>query len=96
MFKSCTILRYVSKKIQLIQINKILLSTTSKNINMNITSNINIPHGDANLTGFNLINKRAANMVYTIYGEKSLTKILQIGNNTKFVESLGRVSRILV
>ena len=63
----------------------------NKNINMDMTKNINIPD-EANLKGFELVNKRAANMIYTIYGERQLTKILQIGGNMQFVGSLGRVS----
>lgn len=67
-------------------------SVFASNINMNMTNNINVPD-EANLTGFALVNKRAANMIYTIYGERALTKILQIGGNLDFVGSLGRVSQ---
>jgi len=47
---------------------------------------------EASLQGWALVNKRAANMVFTVYGEKPMTKLLQIGGSPAFVDSLGSVS----
>ena len=53
---------------------------------------------EANLKGYALVNKRIANMTFTVFGERSLTKMLQIGGSASYVEALGRVlfsSRLL-
>lgn len=46
---------------------------------------------ESSLQGFNLVNKRAANMVLTVFGEKPMTKMLQVGGCTGFIDALGKV-----
>ena len=75
----------------------IRLNSNGKNINMNILPddmmNGNTHHipDDSHLKGFELVNKRAANMVFTVFGERAFTKMLQIGGSVHFVEALGSV-----
>ena len=73
-------------------------NSSGKNINMSVlphepisgTGSYSIPD-EAHLKGFKLVSRRAANMVYTVFGEKAMTKMLQVGGCTGFVDALGKV-----
>jgi hypothetical protein len=69
----------------------------SKGLNMTIlpgnAEGYSVPD-EAKLTGWALVSRRAANMVFTVYGEKPMTKVLQLGGDTGFIDALGNVSAV--
>lgn len=100
LFRTPSVILSVAYSSSSYQCNNEVAAGSSKNINMNMLPDVSSVAGgstgftipeEAYLKGWELVNKRATNMVYTVFGEKPMTKMLQIGGSTSFIDALGKV-----